>query len=138
MDQRLVAGVAALAAGLVLAVGCGKSAGSRSTVPTSEVSGKVTLNGSPLEGAEVNFLGEKFAGTSHTVADGTYKLQAQPGANKVYIRRLEGWTPKTDPTALDGLKQILPPKYSSPEKSELKFTVPQGGANGADFQLIGK
>jgi len=96
-----------------------------------------------LAGAEVNFVAEKYAGVATTGSDGTYKLRAQPGENKVFIRKMpEGYDP-TDlggdtPEARAALGQLVPEKYSDPQKSELKFTVPDAGASNADFQITSK
>ena len=135
MNRTFFSGMVALTLMIILLAGCGRSRGPRTDVDTAEVSGTVTLDGTPLPDAEVNFVAEKYAGIAHTAADGTYRLQAQPGENTVYIRKYEGWTPDTDPTAVETMKQLLPEKYSSPEKSELKYTVPESGAAGADFPL---
>lgn len=117
--------------------GCGKSG--RPEVETVAVSGTVQLDGSPLEGAEVNFLAADYAGVATTDASGKYQMKAQPGENKVYIRKYEG---DYDPTMTGsdtggggGPKQLVPAKYSDPDKTELKFTVPNDDVNNADFQL---
>ncbi|HID24385.1 MAG TPA: carboxypeptidase regulatory-like domain-containing protein [Planctomycetaceae bacterium] len=76
---------------VLLAVGCGgEEAGGPRTV---DVSGTVTLDGKPLEGADVRFIGPngKFIGYGRTGADGSYVLVqgAVPGTNKVYISKIE-------------------------------------------------
>lgn len=131
----LTACIVLFTAAVLLAAGCGRSRGRRSDVETVQVSGTVTLNGSPVHGAEVNFVAEELAASDFTEADGTYTLQAQPGANTVYIRKYQGWTPDIEQAVLEGHKQELPPKYSDPAKTELKTTVPENDTTGVDFQL---
>lgn len=131
---------AAVASILVLVAGCTKSG--RPQVKTVTVSGTVQLDGKPLEGAEVNFLTNDYAGIATTGPDGKYEMTAQAGENKVYIVKYDG---EYDPTMTQpdtpgaagaaGPKQLIPPKFSDPGKSELKFTVPDKGADNADFQL---
>lgn len=76
---------------LVLCAGCGGSG-------TAQVTGKVTLDGSPLEGATVAFapVGEGQAASGKTDASGTYNLTtfvnndgALPGSYKVTISKVE-------------------------------------------------
>jgi hypothetical protein len=136
IDSRLLSAAFLIA----LLAGCG---GSGDAVRTVEVGGTVKLDSQPLADAEVNFVGEKYAGVAKTGPDGTYKLQAQPGENKVFVRKLPA---DYDPTDLGGdtpegqaaVGQTLPAKFSDPDRSELKFTVPDGGANNADFQVTSK
>ena len=144
MTFKLVPFAAAFGFGVALVAGCG-GAGKDTGPETVSVSGKVQLDGTPSEGAEVNFLTENYAGIAYTKADGTYQLEAEPGENKVYIRKFEGIGPDADPTMLPaagdpeaaagGPRQLVPAKYSDPEKTELKFTVPEKGADNADFEL---
>lgn len=128
----MIAGISVL-----VATGCGRSG--RPRIETVAVSGTVQLDGQPLEGAEVNFLTAEYAGIATTDASGKYRMTAQPGENKVYIRKYEG---DYDPTMTGsdtggggGPKQLVPAKYSDPDKTELKFTVPDDDVDNADFQL---
>jgi hypothetical protein len=135
----------AFAAAVVIVSGCGPAR--RPTVETAKVSGTVKLDGAPLDGAQVNFVAADYAGLATTDSSGHYELDAQPGENTVYIRKFEG-NLGSDPRGLElqsdtgegnvGPKQLLPPKYSDPEKTELKFTVPDAGATNADFGLSSK
>ena len=142
--------------------GCG---GNSPNIPrTVSVSGKVTLEGKPLVGAEVHFVGEKFSGIGVTNSDGKYSLAqgAVPGTNKLYITKFEGGK-SLDPAIADDPEQlrvaansitqdptragsgnvqpadipheIVPSQYSDPQKSKLSFPVPESGAANADFQL---
>ena len=107
------------------------------------VEGTVTLDGEPLAGASVMFGGEAFGETD---ANGRYVLSkgdkkgVPPGGYSVVI---EKWlTPDGAPyrsaegiSPMDaGATQELPPRYSNPELTELKATVPDGGGK-IDFEL---
>ncbi|MHB8899515.1 MAG: hypothetical protein ACYC6Y_12265 [Thermoguttaceae bacterium] len=141
MGNRLMFGLAITVA-VVMVAGCGKKG--RPQVETVSVQGTVQLDGKPVEGAEVNFVTDQYAGIATTGSDGKYEMTAQAGENKVYIRKYDG---EYDPTMTgsdtaggkaSGPKQLVPAKFSDPEKSELKFSVPEDGAENADFQLTSK
>lgn len=146
--------LAGFAIGLGLVVGCGKSSGPK----TVEVVGTVYLDGKPTEGIRVHFFCEEFASMGKTGADGTYRLAdgAVPGENKVYFRKY------VDPrfsgdleSGLDSGQQDammsangqherrpkkasageLPPAYSDPMKTEVRFRVPEDGTQKADFHI---
>ena len=153
-----------LAFALILAgLDCGCSSGGVGTPRTAPVSGIVTLEGKPLVGAEVHFVGEKFSGYGVTNSEGKYALVqgAVPGANKVYISKIEGGK-NQDPAIAEDVEQlrtaaasfkndpsrsgskagladipheIVPNQYSDPQKTKLTFPVPEGGAANADFRL---
>lgn len=137
--------------------GCGS--GGSSTVRTARVSGVVTLDGKPLAGAEVRFVGDKFTGFGVTNSEGKYALVqgAVPGTNKVSISKIEGGK-NVDSAVAEDLEQlrtaaaaaqsggakidlknipheIVPSQYSDPMKTKLTFPVPEGGSTSADFQL---
>jgi hypothetical protein len=133
----------AMASGIL---GCGRTG--RQKVETVEVSGTVRLDGQPLEGAKINFLGKEYAGLATTDASGHYALEAQPGENTVYLEKFTGGSPEYDETMVGSVpdvpggrsaagapKQVIPKKYSDPLESELKFTVPEGGSSDANFDL---
>lgn len=129
--------------------GCGKS---RSGPPGAEmlpVTGKVTMDGEPLSGADVVFTtaeGVSFAG--RTKEDGSYQLTGLAGANrsckgkcKVIINRLlkpDGTLPGPDePPAMSFAAESLPDKYAMADFSELSADVPEGGGT-FDFPLKSK
>ena len=149
MNVRLLS-VAAL-----LIAGCG---GGDSSVVTAPVSGKVTMNGAPLEGAVVNFSIVGYVSSGMTKADGSYSLPtgAGLGENKVWITKFvapEGFSDNPE----DGLdrgqldaanlgaedgstKKVetgekVPAEYSNPEMTILKKTVPEAGTTTANFDL---
>jgi len=131
-----------LAVAVTMFLGCAPQG--RTKVKTAKVSGTVTLDGNALVGAQVNFNGQEFAGIATTDSAGHYEMEAQPGENKVFIVKYEGMDdPDFDPTEVGagdaggggGPKQLVPEKYSDEAKSELKFTVPDDGADDANFDL---
>lgn len=116
----------------------------------ASVSGRVTLDGEPLASASLQFkphrvgdavnVGPTSVGT--TDEQGRYRLQTYAGSNgavvgthtvsiSTYEARL------VDPRKSDRVevisKEVLPSRYRAP--SELKFTVPSGGADDANFDL---
>jgi hypothetical protein len=124
-------------------IGCGPSR--RPTIPTVSVSGTVKVDGQPLDGADVNFLGPEYAGVATTDASGQYSLEAQTGENTVYIVKYVGVDPDFDETMVDtsdmpgvGPKQLLPKKYSDADETELRFNVPEEGATDANFDVTSR
>lgn len=137
--------------------GCGS--GGSSSVRTARVSGVVTLDGKPLVGADVRFIGEKFTGFGVTNSEGKYSLVqgAVPGTNKVQISKIEGGKNVDSAVADDpeqlraaaaamqdgGTKidpkliphEVVPSQYSDPVNTKLTFPVPEGGATDANFDL---
>ena len=91
------------------------------------VEGRVLLDGEPLgEGARIFFhFGDgQFVGAK--VKDGKFKMKAVPtGTYKVTVE----WSKKG--------AQLLPPKYSEEDKSELRVEVKKG-ANTLNFELASK
>jgi hypothetical protein len=127
---------AALAVALA-AAGCGGS--------TGRVSGVVTLDGQPLEGASVTFspISGRDDGvggsTGKTDAQGRYSLRtvvgdktgAAVGKHKVSISLYRENPVNPDQAG----KELVPPKYSDPSRTELTFDVPSGGTDKANFEL---
>jgi hypothetical protein len=91
------------------------------------VEGVIALDGEPLPtGARIFFhFGDgQFVGAK--VKDGKYKMKAVPaGTYKVTVE-----------LSKEG-KQLLPPKYSAEDKSELQVEVKKG-ANTLNFELASK
>lgn len=113
----------------ILATGCGSS-------NLNEVTGKVTLDGQPTSGLEVQFEPNDPAmgttATGYTQADGTYKLYypgsqtgAPPGEYTVRITVAEGGE-------TTGKPRRVAPQYNS--QSELTATV-KPGPNTIDFEV---
>jgi len=144
--QRVRTSWAAVSAVIALAVlGCGDR--------KVKVSGVVTLDGQPVEGAMVTFIpvdaGKSQNATGTADKDGVFQLTttkpndgASPGEYKVTVVYVEGAVP---PPNAGGMKQafegfekaqkqkrpppkfMIPPKYSDPGKTELKQKVPPEG-----------
>jgi hypothetical protein len=122
---------------LVLFAGCGGDAG-------VTVSGKITLDGSPLDDATISFVplagGQRNAGWA-SVENGQYVIpessELGSGNFRVEVRALRATGEKSnqnDPTLINA-KEALPSKYNS--KSELAAEL-KPGANSVDFDLKSK
>jgi lysophospholipase L1-like esterase len=97
--------------------------------------GTVTLDGKPLPGATVSFVqGKAVVAVGKTNADGTFQLVTDgvpgvpPGEYRVVIS-------KATPVGNGKLTEVLHPRYSSPRRGALRFTVPSAGVAHVDFQL---
>ena len=146
---------------LAFTVGCSGSMGP----PPVPVSGKVTLGGSPVEGATVTFLsttGGRSA-SGKTGSDGSFQLStintndgARPGEYTVTIAKIESKLKGSETDVEKGeygddygaqmaaaasgdmskvQKNELPDKYSKPGESGLNRTVVKGEANEFIFDL---
>src|SRR5439155_468871 len=109
------------------------------------VSGKVTLDGSPLDDATVSFVpmtgGQRSAAWA-AIRDGRYTISASSGLGigrfRVEIRALRstgGKINQNDPTLPAPAREAVPARYNS--KSEL-FAEIKPGDNVADFKLKSK
>ena len=132
---------------LAVQVGCG---GTKGGPPTVEVTGTVTMNDSPAEGATVLFSPEvgtgdgrlasqatsdaagRFKLSTH-IGGGNYKSGIVPGKYVVTVVKLENTAAKNVYTAP---KNLLPPKYADPKSTPFKVDVVAGQAN--DFPLAVK
>jgi hypothetical protein len=143
----------------LLMSGCGGDSGV--AVVTAPVSGKVTMNGQPLEGATVNFVTDNYSSSGITKADGTYSLPtgAAIGENRVFITKFvapEGFSDdpedgldagqvdaaNIDPLDGDGPSAVevdkgekIPAEFSNPDQSKLTIPVPEAGNSNANFAL---
>lgn len=115
---------------LATAVGC------NSGKPMGQVQGKVTLDGMPVKGLEVNFLPKDPAlgttATGYTQTDGTYKLY-YPGDQEGapvgdYTVSIAGGETSEE----TGARVTVPAKYNA--QTELARTVAPG-ENNFDFEL---
>lgn len=144
-----------LAAALIC--GCGGGAEGPVRVP---LAGTVTMDGTPLEGAEVSFYAEGEARVATTDKDGYYQVAggAQVLKYQVVISKWEGTGAiKMDPAsgmdsgqmeamamgnggaaAANIAKQLVPEKYSDRTKTELTFLLTSDGTQKADFALTSK
>lgn len=121
----------------LLVVGCSGS----DTPPLGYVSGKVTLDGKPLEGAEITFQpSEGRPSTATTDADGNYTLiysaeadGALLGEHKVVITtQRDAISSEGVGEDVEGREELLPAKYHS--ETELKKTI-ESGSQEINFEL---
>ncbi|HUY89061.1 MAG TPA: hypothetical protein VMV10_10030 [Pirellulales bacterium] len=127
--------------------GCGKGGPGRPKLSDLPIKGVVTLDGKPLAGADVVFMGGEppavLAGK--TKDDGSYQLQTAaggeanvPGNCKVTISRLvkpDGSPLAADETPADaGAVEQLPGKYSRFDRTTLTATLTSAEAT-IDFPL---
>jgi hypothetical protein len=127
-------------AGVLILSGC------ESATSYAPVSGKVTLDGTPLAGAQVSFQPEVssskeegYGSYAKTGPDGMYTLNvsklhvpgAKPGPHKVFISLAVYDTNNPNPDS----KDIVPEKYRDGPDA-LRFDVPPHGTSSADFVLV--
>ncbi|MBM4000243.1 MAG: hypothetical protein FJ297_12040 [Planctomycetes bacterium] len=149
MVRRIVTRLLPLA--LVVAIGsAGCSSGPKAPKPVP-VSGTVTVDGKPVANVVVKFNSASFVGEGKTNAEGKYELVqgATPGDNTVtFSETIEGFNPDAGmdegqleaagggiPGVKRPAKAAVPPAYGNAETSNVKYSVPDGGTNGADFRL---
>jgi hypothetical protein len=115
------------------------------------VTGVVTHNGSPVEGANVIFqpAGHNYAATGRTDATGAFKLTAfepdddgaVPGEYKIAITKSEvtvtGGGGSDDSPTTTKEKLLLPIKYARADGSGLVASVKSGDENKFEFKLEG-
>ncbi len=133
--------------GLTALVGCGGGETGESLGAT--VTGKVTLDGTPVEGATVTFRptgGDQKGAFGRTDAEGNYTLSTSaatvgvaPGNYQVTVTKMEvaqstgpqegdpDYTGAPAPTPPP--KSLLPEKYSKANTSGLEATVTEGENN---------
>ncbi|MGL4465590.1 MAG: hypothetical protein ACRDD1_05985 [Planctomycetia bacterium] len=144
-----------LSASFLFAVGCG---GGDPTGPKLvPASGRVTLNGSSLDGASVYFVPEQVEGRNVGAAavsgsDGKYRLKyrgekpgAVPGSYKVFVVKYvkpDGSAIPDDPAKTEadwmalGAKNIIPVRYTNRVTTTLKIEVPAAGGDSLNFDLV--
>lgn len=123
-------------------VGCGDGEG---LVPAE---GTVTLDGTPLPGAKVDFVPQSAEGipaTAETNAEGKFEIRTpqgkrgtKPGSYKVVVTKKNlppGYNPDQGAYDPNELKELVPLPYSDPEKTTLTATVEPGKT--LDFALTG-
>lgn len=117
MDRTSVL-LAAFFVGSVGLVGCGNDG-------TVEVTGTVTLDGKPLDDAQVIFLNEdRTAAGSGQISEGEFEFNVKPGSYKVEILASREVPGKTAPPEMGGgpiSESIIPARYNY--ETELTATV---------------
>lgn len=142
-------------------LGCG--GGAPDPYVVHKVTGTVTLDGAPLEGASVTFFpdgsnAEKMSASSSTDDKGQYTLTTQgvkkqgavAGKYKVAITKLQGGGELTDEEKAEALKksagsgampasgvvkELVPKKYTNPQSSGFEVVVEANDNNVHDFPL---
>lgn len=130
--------------------------GCSSNPKTVEVTGTVTYDGKPVEGAIVTFgptAEDGEAASAKTDASGNFTLStfekddgAIPGKYNVGITKTEsvgGMSKDEEHAAVEAGKPVkqaelvakIPPKYGDPAKSGLTAEVTEGGENHFEFKL---
>lgn len=141
---------AAWLAWLVAIGGCG--GGSEDGLPRQAVSGKVTLDGKPLERGVISFTPDAQATSPVTgggvIADGAYAIPREqgltPGKYKVSINASDApaaLAPGEAPGGPARVKGKAQPAPSAPAKSApstFEAEVKAGGSNSLDFALTSK
>jgi hypothetical protein len=143
----------------LIALGCVIGCGSKNPLGVVKVTGKVTMDGQPVSGAQITFIPKSGgSGTlcgATTDSEGVYSLMtpsageakgAVPGEYEITIIKItqeaspEDSIPseeRTTPTSQAPPKIIkhLPMKYEKTSTSGLSETVAKGGKNVFDFDL---
>jgi hypothetical protein len=137
----------ALLIGLSLLAGCGSTSSGPATAP---VTGVVTLNGAPVEGAVLLFTPPSaesgFAGAqASTRPDGTFEVRIEldmgktskaglpPGDYRVSVTKLELEPGQSGP--MKPPQNVLPPRYATAESTPLTVTVKADSENHFEFPL---
>jgi len=105
--------------------------------PFTDVSGTVTLDGTPIADGEIIFLSPDNTATpsSGAITNGQFNFRATHGAKKVQVnatkdsgkREMDGWVIR---------ESIIPERYNA--KTELTADVKSGGPNTFTFELTSK
>ncbi len=140
----------------LIVAGCAGPAGDPNRPKTVPVSGTVTYNGDPVEGATVTFMTDSAEGkgaVGRTDASGHFTLMtfepgdgAVPGNYKVTVTKTktEGtlseeeankYLERGENPPAPAVTDLLPEKYKSPETSGLTAEVTEGGENNFTFEL---
>lgn len=132
----------ALAAVLAVSAGCGGIGDARSGLV--QVTGKVTIDGTPLTSGMISFIPAQGteAFNSPIDATGNYSLAASPsspgalpGEYKVIVVATDGPPKMGEKGTVIEAKSLVPEKFKSPETSGLTGSVKAGQPNVIDFPL---
>lgn len=121
---------------LTSAIGCGRTEGPKTAV----VTGKINLDGKPLETGSISFLPVDGNGvpSGAKISQGTYRADVPPGFKRVEIRaqkvvgQKEAYPGAPNSPMYDIVEELIPLRYNA--QSELKTTV-AGQASPVDFNL---
>lgn len=127
-SQRWTAVVATVVAIALAAPGCGRQRG--------DVSGRIMVDGVPLDCGIVNFVAPGAA-ASAAVLDGAYEAGGVPlGAVRIAVRALPRPVVAPPPQGASRPYAPLPARYASPEESGLTLEV-RPGRQQRDITLSG-
>ncbi|EAQ82285.1 hypothetical protein [Blastopirellula marina] len=129
-----------VAAVSLLSIGC--SSGTKSN--EVKVSGKVTIDGQPIEIGSVSFVSADGATPTGggNIKDGTYVAFVAPGEKKVLVlgNKLVGkeklYDTPDSPTR-DKYEKVTPPEYNAFELTPLTASI-SGAQDDLDFELLKK
>ena len=128
----------------VLAGGCGPA----NPLGRKAVSGKITLNGAPLESGNISFFPKSDKGVSGgaVIVDGAYSIETEKGLPEgEYLVRIFAAAPDTrapDPNLPPGPRtsppgiDLIPPEYNT--KSDQVVRVTAEGPNEFSFDIVTK
>jgi len=131
--NRLVSSFLLLAI-VCVPVGCDKS-GTNKGPALAKVSGKVTLDGKPMNGGEVRFFAENQPARSIEIKDGAFSGEAYVGKNRVDVVWDKDGPP--NPMMPDGPRikvNAVAPQFSG-ANSPFNADVPAGGAQDLKFDV---
>jgi hypothetical protein len=133
-------GTMTLVALAIFGTGC---KGNSERVP---ISGRVTMDGKPIEAGSINFepIDKKGQSTGAVIVNGEYQITGKnspiPGTKVVRIsagrktgRRIPAGEPSPPDAMVDEIKQYIPAIYNS--QSTLTCEVPSQGSKQIDFDL---
>jgi hypothetical protein len=132
--------MAMLLAAAAIAVGCQRHG---VNLPSAPVLGQVTYHGKPLGYGRITFVHSSGqAAGAGLASDGTYKLTAYQGDNKISIVCLDCDAPGSNKKPMPGIeingvpanKSMIPERYANYGTSGLTFEV-RPGNNKADFAM---
>lgn len=133
----------------LVSLGLGLSGCSRATLDTEFVTGVVTLDGDPIEGARVVFASKAGGTPAYGVTDksGRYRITALQGGGTgkgttqgeylIAITKIQANKISEEPMIRYENVQLLPLVYSDAEQSQLTATVVKG-KNEFNFDLKSK
>jgi hypothetical protein len=146
LSMRNISLLVAIFTAIALIAGCGDG-----RLRTIVVTGTVTFDGEPLEGASVTFTpqSEGHPAFGITNANGRYTLQTilgnpdagtTPGDYEVAITKLEVLPPRTEEEEALGLppprpRSLIPERYGATATSGLNAAVRRGESNVFNFDL---
>lgn len=110
--------------------GCGESGPQKYLV-----TGKVTHQGQPVSTGTVMFVSEQGVPASGPITDGSYRLKAVAGDNRVGITAMLPPPPNADPATYVAPPPLVPTKYNRPHSSGLTAQVRPVAENTIDFAL---